>query len=190
MNRLLAAALCCVLNGAMAASETAPGAALTGTRSIVLGNAEGERVAIGQVIFTPEAGGKSRFRVVLDAKLEEYFLAMRPFRCLTGTRQRLCNFPVAREEPLVDEADLLPLEYALMFIRTEPAALHINPFNGVYYRMKVVGARIEGVVHDVDMEPFIVPDSVPVERRKRPLSDGDLSIGDARTHWLPSITIE
>ncbi len=185
MKTGLGAALLCVLQGASAQADLPDG-----TRTITLSNAQGERVVIGQVVFTPEAGGLSRFRVVLDDKLEEYFLAMRPFRCLIGTRQRLCNFPVEREAPLVSVTDLVPLEYALMFMRTEPAALHINPFNGVYYRMKAVDGRIEGAAHDVDMDPFIVPDSVPPERRRRPLRDGDLSIGDPRTHWLPQITIE
>lgn len=185
MKRWMNAALCSLLVSTAAHADV-----LSGTRTITLGNAQGERIVIGQVIFTPEAGGTSRFKVILDAKLEEYFLAMRPFRCLTGPTQRLCNFPVERELPRVSETDLVPLEMALMFMRTEPAALHINPFNGVYYRMKVAGGRIEGVAHDVDMDPFIVPDSVPVERRTRPLRDEDLSVGDPRSHWLPQILIE
>ena len=175
---------------ALAAPVAAWAQALAGTRAIVLSNAGGERVQVGQVVFTPRGDGRSAFAVVLDAKLEEYFLAMRPFRCLTGPSQRLCNFAVVREEPVVSADDLVPLEYALMFMRTAPASLHIDPFNGVYYRMKVVGGRIEGVAHDVDMDPFITPDSVPVERRNRPLRDADLSLGDAKTHWLPRLTIE
>lgn len=164
--------------------------ALAGSRAIVLSNAQGERVDIGRVVFTLRGDGRSTFTVALDARLEEYFLAMRPFRCLTGPAQRLCNFAVVREEPVVSADDLVPLEYALMFMRTAPASLHIDPFNGVYYRMKVVDGRIEGVAHDVDMDPFITPDSVPVERRTRPLRDADLSPGDAKTHWLPRLTIE
>lgn len=164
--------------------------ALSGGKSIVLGNAQGERVAIGKVEFTPQGDGRSRFKVTLDDKLEEYFLAMRPFRCLTGPTQRLCHFPVEREAPVVSEGDLVPLEYALMFMRTAPASLHVDPFNGVYFRMKVADGRIEGRLHDVDMDPFITPDSVPVERRTRPLRDADLSAGEPGSHWLPLIFIE
>jgi hypothetical protein len=163
---------------------------LTGTRTITLGNAQGERIVIGQITFTPEADGKSRFKIVLDEKLGEYFLAMRPFRCLTGPKQRLCNFPVENEAPLVSPADLTPLEYALMFMHTLPAALHVNPFNGAYYRMKIDGERIVGRQHDVDMDPFIAPTTVPLERRKRPLRDEDLTVADERSHWLPQLTIE
>ncbi|HEY9191921.1 MAG TPA: hypothetical protein VIO81_03520 [Methyloversatilis sp.] len=185
MKRLLCVAMLCVTCGSVARADV-----LSGSKTISLSNDQGERVAIGRVVFTPEADGRTRFSITLDDRLEEFFLAMRPFRCLTGAAQRLCNFPVVREAPLVSERDLVPLEYALMFMRTAPAALHINPFNGVYYRMKVVDGRIEGAVHDVDMEPFIVPDSVPLERRTRPLRDADLNPGDPRSHWMPRLTIE
>lgn len=174
-----------VLNGGVAHADP-----LSGTKIIVLGNARGERVEIGKVVFTPEDGGVSRFEVTMDARLEEYFLAMRPFRCLTGATQRLCHFPVAREAPRVSEGDLVPLEYALMFMRTPPASLHVDPFNGVYYRMKVVDGHIEGQLNDVDMDPFITPDNVPPERRIRPLRDSDLSPGDPATHWMPRLFIE
>jgi hypothetical protein len=179
------AALCSLL-----VSTAAHADALTGTRTITLGNSQGERIVIGQITFTPEAGGKSRFRIVLDEKLGEFFLAMRPFRCLSGPKQRLCNFPVENEPPLVSSADLTPLEYALMFMHTLPASLHVNPFNGAYYRMKIEGERIEGQLHDVDMDPFIAPTTVPLERRKRPLRDEDLTVADERSHWLPKLTIE
>lgn len=185
MKRWMNAALCSLLVSTAAHADV-----LSGTRTITLGNAQGERIVIGQITFTPEADGKSRFRIVLDEKLGEYFLAMRPFRCLTGPKQRLCNFPVQNEAPLVSPADLTPLEYALMFMHTLPAALHVNPFNGAYYRMKIDGERIEGRQHDVDMDPFIAPTSVPLERRKRPLRDEDLTLADERSHWLPQLTIE
>lgn len=182
---LIATVLCGLMSALPAQADP-----LSGARSIVLTNASGAREVIGQVVFAPLGDGRSTFKVTLDPRLEEYFLAMRPFRCLTGPTQRLCSFPVEREPQVVSASDLVPLEYALMFMRTAPASLHIDPFNGVYYRMKVVGERIEGHVHDVDMDPFITPDSVPAERRMRPLRDIDLSAGDPRSHWLPTLLIE
>ena len=163
---------------------------LSGSRGIWLSNAEGERQRIGIITFTPEAAGRTRFRIVMAETLEEYFLAMRPFRCLTGPRQRLCHFPVAREAPVISADDLVPLEYALLFMRTAPQALHIDPFNGLYYRMRLSERGIVGRLHDVDMDPFITPDSVPVERRQRPIRAADLSPGDPRSHWLPILSIE
>lgn len=166
------------------------GEELSGSRGIWLGNAEGERQRIGTVVFTPAGAGQTRFKVTMDDSLEEYFLAMRPFRCLTGPRQRLCHFPVEREAQVISAGDLVPLEYALLFMRTAPKSLHIDPFNGLYYRMSMTGQGIVGKLQDVDMDPFITPDSVPVERRQRPIGISDMSPGDPRSHWLPILTIE
>lgn len=163
---------------------------LSGSRGIWLSNAEGERQRIGTIVFTPETAGRTRFSIAMAETLEEYFLAMRPFRCLTGPRQRLCHFPVEREARVISADDLVPLEYALLFMRTAPKSLHIDPFNGLYYRMELTGRGIVGRVHDVDMDPFITPDSVPVERRQRPIRAADLTPGDPRSHWLPILTIE
>ena len=68
-------------------------AELSGSRGIWLSNAEGERQRINLVFAGRQA---DRFSIAMAETLEEYFLAMRPFRCLTGPRQRLCHFPVER----------------------------------------------------------------------------------------------
>lgn len=174
----------------LAAAGLAHGFELRGAHAIVLSNAQGERVVIGTVAFTPTGDGRFRFAVTMDDKLEEYFLAMRPFRCLSGPQQRLCHFPIEREAPIIATDDLVPLEYALMFMRTPPKSLHVNPFNGVYYKLTLTDKGIEGRLNDVDMDPFITPDSVPVERRQRPIRPQDLSPGDDSSHWLPRLTIE
>ena len=163
---------------------------LSGSRGIWLSNAAGERQRIGTILFTPESAGRTKFRIAMAETLEEYFLAMRPFRCLTGPRQRLCHFPVEREAQVINAGDLVPLEYALLFMRTAPKSLHIDPFNGLYYRMTLTERGIVGRLHDVDMDPFITPDSVPLERRQRPIRAADLTPGDPSSHWLPILSIE
>jgi hypothetical protein len=163
---------------------------LTGTRQIVLSNANGERHVIGQVEFSDAGQGKSAFKVVMADVMQDYFLAMRPFRCLTGSWQRVCWFPVKNEEALISDDDLLPLEYALMFMRSKPKDLHMNPFNGLYYKLRRDGQRLVGKLYEVDMEPFIVPDSRPPSERKRPLKDRELSDADPVTNWLPTLSIE
>lgn len=163
---------------------------LSGTRNIWLSNADGERQQIGTITFSPAGSGRTRFKITMSDRLEEYFLAMRPFRCLTGPVQRLCHFPVEREDPLVSADDLVPVEYALMFMRTPPKSLHIDPFNGIYYKMAWEESRIVGRLHDVDMDPFITPDAVPADRRRRPLNSADLTPGDPRSHWFSILTID
>lgn len=162
----------------------------SGTRNIVLSNAAGERHTIGQVIFSDGENGKTAFRINMAPNMQDYFLAMRPFLCLTGPVQRLCWFPVHNEAALISKDDLLPLEYALMFMRTKSTDLHVNPFNGLYYRMRVDGHRIAGTLFEVDMAPFIAPDVLPVEQRQRPLQARDFFDADPGSNWLPLLSIE
>ena len=184
-SRFLAALLTLLAAGMAQAFE------FQGRHDIVLHNGGAVRERIGEVEFSPVGDGRARFVVRVDeSRLGEYFLAMRPFRCLVGPEQRLCHFPAAREAPVVGADDLVPLEYALMFLRTAPASLHLNPFNGVYYQLRVGPTRIDGRLYEVDMDPFITPDSVPPERRQRPLRPADLSPADPAGHWLPFLSIE
>lgn len=163
---------------------------LQGSHDIVLSNAAGERHRIGSVIFSDGVNGKTAFQVEMAANMEDYFLAMRPFRCLTGEKQRLCWFPVKNEAALISADDLLPLEYALMFMRTKAKDLHVNPFNGLYYKLRWTEKGISGTLFEVDMAPFIAPDTVPIERRQRPLQDKDFFDADANSNWLPVLSIE
>lgn len=181
-----------VLFALICASLSAPvfAAALSGERQIVLSNAAGERHVIGRVRFTDAGDGRSSFELVMADSLQDYFLAMRPFRCLTGPVQRLCWFPVKNEAALVSASDLLPLEYALMFMRTRTHDLHVNPFNGLYYRLQIDGDRLAGRLYEVDMAPFIAPDILPPGERQRPLKAADFFEADPGSNWLPLLTIE
>jgi len=158
---------------------------LSGTKQIWLANPQGERVEFGRVTFTPQPDGSARFKLEVTGNLGEYFLAMRPFRCLAGEREHLCWFPY-EVEPVVTEQDLTPLEYSLMFLRKKPAALHLNPADGIYYRLKVTPQGLEGKLYEVDMDPIVVPG----EDRKRPIKPGMLYETDGASHWLPRLVIE
>lgn len=174
----------------LGAALSASAATLTGERKIILSNAAGERHQIGVVRFTDAGNGRSGFEIAMDSNMQDYFLAMRPFLCLTGPVQRLCWFPVKNEAQVISDSDLLPLEYALMFMRTRTHDLHVNPFNGLYYKLQRDGDRLVGRLYEVDMAPFIAPDILPVEERQRPLKPADFSEADPGSNWLPVLTIE
>lgn len=163
----------------------AHGGPLSGTKQVWLTNSQEERVEFGKVIFTPQPDGSARFKLEITGNLGEYFLAMRPFRCLVGQKEHLCWFPY-EVEPLVSEGDLTPLEYSLMFLRRKPAALHLNPADGVYYRLRLTPKGLEGKLYEVDMEPIVVPG----DDRKRPIKPGMLHETDGASHWLPRLVIE
>lgn len=65
--------------GALLMSHNACADGLDGEKTVFLGNAAGERVAIGRVTFTPMAVGRRKIKFTLDPnRFEEYFLAMNP----------------------------------------------------------------------------------------------------------------
>ncbi len=95
------------------------------------------------------------FRVVpADAPFGDYFLAMRPFKCIADRVQHVCHFPY-RSSGQIRADDLVDLEYALMFLHKKPQEVSVDPWNGVYYKMRIVDSRIEGIVHNVDMNLVI-----------------------------------
>jgi hypothetical protein len=169
-------------------AATASGAAqdLSGRKVVSLGNAAGEQVTIGHVEFTPTSPGRYRFNFVLDeSRFGEFFLAMRPFKCLTGPSQRLCHFPYG-EENEVSLDDLTALEYRLMFLRTKPNAVHVDPRQGAYYRLTRSGNGLAGALFEVDMDPIITPQG----DRRRPIRAKHLEPVDPATQWLPLLKIE
>ncbi len=179
-----------LLLAAMSAAGAHPnGPEPTGPHRILLSNAAGEQVELGRVSFEPAGEGRWRFKVKLDAdRTSEHFLAMRPFKCLTGPKQQICHFPY-EVEPVISRSDLVPLEYALMFLHKKPPVPHISSRNGHYYRLRWVeagGLLLEGRLHDVDMDPIIAPKGNP----ERPIVPADLAEADENSHWMTRLRIE
>jgi hypothetical protein len=177
-----------MLFAACALASLAAGAAdvLSGTKRVVLANAKGEQVEIGKVVFEPAGEGRWRFEFRPEAsRFGEYFLAMRPFRCLAGATQHLCHFPFGQERVIARD-DLTALEYQLMFMRKRPAEVSVNPTNGVYYRLAWTETGLRGELFDVDMDPIIVPEG----DMRRPIRAEHLHAADPGTHWLPLLRIE
>ncbi len=164
---------------------------LEGQKSILLSNPNGEQVTIGTVEFTPLNSESKAFKVTLaEDRMQEYFLAMRPFKCVSGTTQQYCLFPVSNEPAVISKTDLTTLEYQLMFMKTKPNALHVNPFNGLYYSLSLENnGEIRGVQKDLDMDPFITPDAVPADKKLRPVNGKDLVAADPRSSWMPEMVI-
>lgn len=158
----------------------------TGEKGVWLSNAAGERVRIGTVHFTATAGGRTAFRFRLDeTRFGEYFLAMRPFRCLAGPVQHLCHFPFGGENE-ISPADLTPLEYRLIFLHKKPGTLHLESRNGLLWRLRPEGERLVGRLYDADLDPIIVPQG----DMRRPVTDAHLQEANEASHWLPRLVIE
>jgi hypothetical protein len=160
---------------------------LSGDKRVVLSNPAGERLEIGRVRFEPAGAGRWRFTLSIDPSVTtERFLAMRPFRCVAGPRQQLCHFPQGSDN-VISRDDLLPLEYALLFLHTKPGALHVDSRNGVFYKLAFSAQGLRGELHDVDVDPLITPRG---DGNRRPLTYRHLERADPRAHWLPGLLIE
>lgn len=158
---------------------------LAGTRTVRLHGQGGEVKVLGTVTFKAQGGGYA-FEYRLDpAAFEERFLAMRPFGCLDGDKVSLCHFPYDAPQKIT-AADLTDLEYQFMFLQKPRASVSLDPENGVYYEMKLVDGRIEGVLREVDMTPIIAPDGY----QARPIKRADLFAVDTSGKWLPRLTID
>lgn len=169
----------------LAAPIAATAADLAGTRTVRLHGQGGEVKVLGTVTFKPQGEGY-RFEYALDpAVFEDRFLAMRPFGCLDGDTVSLCHFPYATPQQIAAD-DLTDLEYQFMFLQKPRASVSLDPENGVYYEMKLVDGRIEGVLREVDMEPIVAPDGY----QARPIRREDLFAVDTSGKWLPRLTID
>ncbi|MGB0733623.1 MAG: hypothetical protein ACPGPF_07650, partial [Pontibacterium sp.] len=100
-----------------------------------------------------------------DSQFGDYFLSMRPFKCLETPEQLLCHLPYPyKNEHTISDENLGGLEYQFLFIRKAPNDYGINPWYGVYYKMQWVdqpGGAIKGVVHETDLDILAAPPSDP-----------------------------
>jgi hypothetical protein len=170
----------------LAGSGAALAAPLEGDRTVWLSAPDGERTRIASVHFEPLEGGSARFELRLDgAGFSDYFLAMRPVRCLTGPREQLCHFPYGTRTE-VSLTDLSALEYQLLFMHKKAATVSLDPRDGIYWILHVDGDRLVGVLQDADLDPIVAPQG----DADHPLTKEHLQPADEASHWLPRLTIE
>lgn len=169
-------------------SGGAAAAELSGHKSIYLVAGENERIEVATVTFSG-AGDNARYAISWhDDKFDDYFLSMRPFKCLAGTEKLWCRVPYPYANGrAVSAGDLTDLEYDLLFLWKGAGEYGIDMWNGVYYRLAVEGQRIIGGLHEVDMDILSAP---PDDGNLRPITPADLEEGDPDSHWLPKIVIE
>jgi len=173
MIRTMAAALCCVA-GAATASE----------RGVYLLDNAGEETRVATVTFSDNA-----YRVDWDdGRFGDYFLSMRPFKCLEGPEKLWCRVPYPYTiNRRIADGDLTDLEYDLMFVWKKSGEYGINMWNGIYYQLEDTGAQLEGTLHEIDMNMLAAP---PEDGDLRPIGPRDTTEADASSHWLPRMVIK
>jgi len=129
------------------------------------------------------------YRVTLrDGAFGDFFLSMRPFRCITHGDKMLCHLPYPYENRrVIGRDDLTDLEYDLLFIARSPTEYGIDPWNGRYFRLRWDGDRIVGEMYETDLDVLAAP---PDAGDFRPLADADmLRVEPSDTQWAPTLRI-
>jgi hypothetical protein len=169
----------------LAAAFAAPGPAcattpfeFTGNKTLTAVMADGRRIQIGSVLFTPTEGGKAGFRLTLKPEaFSDHFLSMREFKCLPGGPEISCHVPYPYRHPAtVGPGDVAWLEHSLLFLYKTPAEFGAKLWNGVMYEMRLQGAALVGTPKAVDLNEISAPPN--------PLSVPPF--GSARRHDLPA----
>ena len=170
------------------AFEGAAASPLTGTKDLRLLDRDGNAVVIGTVTFAQD-GDVTTYEI--DWKLDkfgEYFLSMRPFKCLEGPDKLWCRVPYPYDiQRKVRADDLTDLEYDTLFIWKKASDYGIDMWNGIYYKFEIEGDVLTGRLHEMDMDILSAP---PDAGDLRPVGDYDIEAGDPDSHWLPVLRIE
>ncbi len=132
-----------------------------GVHKVMLHSRDGTKVELGTVAFTPSAqvGGNTLFKLTMDhARMKDYFLSMREFKCIDGKAEVLCHVPYPYAQPgTVSPDNLAWLEHSLMFMFKLPSEFGAKLWNGVYFKLRVVDKVLVGSPQAVDLNLIGAP---------------------------------
>ena len=171
--------LLCVLPGLLFAADD------TERYRVTLQSADGSRVyPIARLQLDKDGRG---YRVLMNDELfNDYFLSMRPFKCMTDNTDMLCHLPYPYAlERSIDDRDLTALEHEFLFIRRHPTDYGIDPWNGLYYKLKRTADGFIGQAYEVDLNVL----AAPPDGNDLPLTEAEMTEGDADLLWLPRLVI-
>lgn len=159
-------------------------------RQITLQAENGEQLTIGQLLLSPSEKGYRAEVKMDDGVYGDYFLSMRPFKCLESETQLLCHLPYPYQNARqIRPDDLIDLEYQLLFNRKVPTDYGINPWFGVYYKLHWENpphGPITGQLHETNMDILAAP---PEDPATKPITAEELYEADLAEHWLPTLII-
>ena len=149
-----------------------------------LEDAEGARIHVADVMM--QMDGRYDLSYAKEP-FGDYFLSMRPFRCIAGSEKHWCHLPYPYENRRNVSAGPTDLEYDFLFIWKDATDYGIDTWNGVYYQLEANDDGWRGELNEVDMDVLAVP---PDAGNFRPVEDKHLEPGDPDGHWLPWLVIE
>ena len=163
-------------------------AAFEGEKTVYAELVDGEHVAIGKVTFTPGEQGLNYSFDLDQSVLSEYFLSMRPFKCLDLEGQTVCHLPYPYDlAGSVQPPDWRDLEYRLLFLFKNAGEYGINFANGYYFRFEQDGERLIGIRHETDMDQLASP---PPNDVRYPLDEAELYESGGDSHQVLRLVVE
>ena len=159
----------------------------------------GDSVELARIDFTKEGQGWNYQLKMNSSLFSDHFLSMRPFKCFNSPRQMLCHLPYPYDKgQTIQAGQLRDLEYDLLFIHRQSTDYGIDPWNGIYYRLKLDEAagkitgelrevNLDGELREVNLDILAAP---PEEGDTYPIKDKDLIEVELDTHAYPRVVIE
>lgn len=156
---------------------------------VYLDNGPGGQIRIADLI-TRGSEPNIDYEMTLNAEVfGDYFLSMRPFRCLSYEGRMFCYLPYPYENRhSISATSLTDLEYDLLFIARTPTEYGIDPWNGRYFRLRWEGENIVGEIHETDLNVLAAP---PEDGSLRPLANAEIvPIAATAKQWTPKLLIK
>lgn len=161
--------------------------ALTGQRQIFLVDREGTEYLIGSVYFYDSEDEQIPYELTVErSQFEDYLISMRYVKCLGGP-DIWCLMRYQHEHPrTVTRSDLSWLEHDLLFLFKPPEEMGLDPWNGIYYQMRLEEDRIVGRARGVDINVMVGTDE---SGRPPRYADYQIADIDLSERWLPTLVI-
>lgn len=180
-----------LLAGSLLASPAASASGWTwdGTKTLSVHLADGSRLVLGQVRFTPRGDGSAGFAVTLRHEvLVDHFLSMREFKCLTAPQEITCHVPYPHAHPgTAGPGQLGWLEHSLLFFHKAPADFGAKLWNGVLFELRETPTGLVGTPRAVDLNQIATP---PADARRPPFGAAQRHDMPASARWVRSLVIE
>lgn len=162
---------------------------MVGTKAVMVTTADGSRVQIGTVQFTPAANGQTRFELAMaHGPFSDHFLSMREFKCLAGPTELSCHVPYPyRQAGTVSPGRYAWLEHSLLFFFKLPTDFGAKLWNGIYFELKATDTGLQGTPQAVDLNLIASP---PADLNTPPYRPALRSDMPAQARWLRSLSIE
>ncbi|MEW8373818.1 MAG: hypothetical protein AB2722_07925 [Candidatus Thiodiazotropha sp.] len=154
---------------------------------IIAQDRQQESIELGE-LHLADGGSEQRYRIEWDeAKFDNHFLSMRPFKCLPHPVQLICHLPYPYEiHRRISDGDLIDLEYDMLFLHKTPQEYGINAWNGLYFQFRRTDNGFAGELRETDLNVLQAP---PEDGDLRPI-DAEALYEPSDKHWLRRILIE